>query len=77
MAKKIRLNVNELAVQSYATDEQPQPSGTVQAHLTWTDPRACAHTEDWHCTVNEVYCTRADACWLTTGEHKCVQAVAD
>ena len=71
MEKKIRLNVDELAVQSYATHEQPQPRGTVHAHLYWSDPRACPHTQDWHCTVNEMFCTRGDVCWLTTEDHAC------
>lgn len=71
MAKKIRLNMDALAVESYVTDEQPWARGTVRGHLTYTDPRACAHTGDWHCTVNEAYCTRADVCYLTTREHMC------
>lgn len=73
MAKKIRLNVDELSVQSYATGEQVQPHGTVHAHLTWSDPRVCAHSEDWHCTVNEVYCTAPNACNITASDpaHEC------
>ena len=72
MAKKIRLNVDDLAVQSYATGEQPRPRGTVHGHAYWSDPRVCPHTEDWHCTVNEIYCTHPDACRWSYANHTCV-----
>lgn len=71
MTRKIRLDVDKLAVESYVTGAESQPRGTVHAHLTWTDPRVCPHTEDWHCTVNEVYCTAT--CYLTSQEHRCIE----
>ena len=73
MVKKIRLNVDELSVQSYATGEQAQPRGTVHGHLYWTDPRVCPHTGDWHCTENERFCTAPNACDLTASDlaHGC------
>jgi hypothetical protein len=63
MAKKIRLNMEDLSVQSYATGEAGEPRGTVRGHLIYTDPRVCAHTKDWHCTVNDAYCTYPQACY--------------
>jgi len=73
MTRKIRLDVDELAVESYVTGEESQPRGTVHAHLYGSDPRTCPHTQDWHCTVNEVFCTRDDVCYLTSREHRCIE----
>lgn len=68
MAKKIRLRLEELAVESYATGDGAQQRGTVHGHLYWSDPRVCAHTADWHCTVNEAFCTKPNACPITRTE---------
>ena len=57
MTKKIRLDMDKLAVQSYATGEQPPVRGTVHAQALMSDPRVCPRTEDWYCTVNHIYCT--------------------
>ncbi len=52
---KVRLAVEELQVQSFATtDEAPAPRGTVRAHDARTDQVECAtQNPDW------------DTCWAT------------
>jgi hypothetical protein len=41
------LNLNDLAVSSFATAAEP---GDDEQYLTNTDPRACPHTQGWNCT---------------------------
>jgi hypothetical protein len=41
MQKKIRIDVDELEVESFETQEEPQARGTVQAHASYGCSASC------------------------------------
>jgi hypothetical protein len=45
--KKLSLSLEELRVETFETGDTLPGRGTVRAHLQHTDPRACAHTNNW------------------------------
>jgi hypothetical protein len=49
--KKLRMDLDALDVQGFATGGLPDLRGTVQGHLTFTDPRVCPASQNWNCTV--------------------------
>lgn len=68
MEKKLRLEIDELAVESFAADQELELRGTVEGHAYWSDPKVCPYTENWCCTVNERFCTQAASCAMIETE---------
>lgn len=48
--KKLRLQIDDLSVESFETGDVAKRRGTVIGHLVYTDPRAC--TEQGACTID-------------------------
>ncbi len=66
--KKLSMKLEELHVESFGTCETAGERGTVEAHGPHTDPRYCAPSDNWYCSVGDG-CTRAEyTCAWTCGE---------
>lgn len=48
--KKLRIEIEQLQVDTFEIGDVPMARGTVRAHKPWTDPGYCAPTEDAYCT---------------------------
>jgi hypothetical protein len=64
--KKLRLELDELRVESFDAAGDAADEGTVVAHAKETDPRVCPYTYNWHCSV-AIQCepTMYDTCEWT------------
>lgn len=60
--KKLRLDLDSLAVEAFEADAPRGARGTVAAHAPETAPRACPPTLDWYCTEGGAYCTSPAGC---------------
>jgi hypothetical protein len=57
--RKLRIQLDDLQVESFATDAQPAERGTVHARVPDTDPGWCPQTGDAYCTFGHG-CTMAN-----------------
>jgi len=49
--RKLRLNVEKLAVESFEAIAEPLEQGTVEGQmLPCTHPQVCPYTQNWNCT---------------------------
>ena len=49
--KKLRLEIDELRVESFDAGAETEARGTVEGHfLPCTHPQVCPRTENWYCT---------------------------
>jgi hypothetical protein len=53
MSKKLKLDLDALEVESFASDEAQSERGTVHGLGRETDPRACPGTANWNCSVGD------------------------
>lgn len=65
--KKLRIELDRMQVESFATAEAPAERGTVQARVPDTDPGYCPQTGDAYCTYGHG-CTMA---YYTCGGGNC------
>lgn len=56
--KKLTLQLDQLAVESFATAATPAPRGTVQAHATQIDPTCGPENTCGPYTCRELYCVK-------------------
>jgi len=68
--KKLSLKLEELCVESFQTGEERPQRGTVEARARYTDPQACAPSENWNCSVGDG-CTWAAYTCAWTCEVEC------
>ena len=57
--KKLRLDLDALAIDTFEADETTRERGTVVGHLPRTSPDVCPYTRNWYCTYGyecTVYC---------------------
>jgi hypothetical protein len=62
--KKIRLDVEAIAVESFETSGEQGEAGTVQAHMPLPRPRT-GNAEDWTCDRFQWTCDCPDSHWQT------------
>ena len=48
--KKLRLDLDELIVETFEANRAAPARGTVEGHLPRTVPGECPETRDWYCT---------------------------
>ncbi|HVG45142.1 MAG TPA: hypothetical protein VM890_10445 [Longimicrobium sp.] len=49
--KKLRLKLDELAVEAFEVDAAAEEGGTVEGqNLPCTHPQVCPYTRNWYCT---------------------------
>lgn len=51
--KKMRLDVEELAVESFEPERISRGRGTVNGHAQHTDPKVCLPSANWYCSVGD------------------------
>ena len=51
--KKLRLDLDALAVESFESARIATTRGTVHGRLRYTDPRVCPMTGNWYCSVGD------------------------
>ena len=66
--KKLRLDVEALAVESFEPERIGQGSGTVNGHGPYTQPGACPATANWYCSVGDGCTWAAYTCAETCRE---------
>ena len=71
--KKLRLDLDDLSVESFDSGSSETRPGTVEAHAYDTDPRVCQASEDWRCSAG-YGCTLPEyTCDLTCGGTGCFE----
>ncbi len=70
--RKLRLELEQLRVESFVATTGAGDDGTVVAHLKETDPRACPQTEGWNCS-KIIVCieTEYDTCGCSCNPEFC------
>lgn len=66
--KKLRLDVEELAIESFEPGRVGQGRGTVNARAPYTDPAACKPSNNWYCSVGDGCTWAAYTCAETCRE---------
>jgi hypothetical protein len=52
LMRKLRLKLDELAVEGFEVDTPPEERGTVEGrNQPCTHPQACPYTANWNCSV--------------------------
>lgn len=70
--KKLKLDMDALRVESFASDAAGEGRGTVHGHLRPTDPKVCPFSNNWYCSVGDG-CTWEDyTCRLSCGGDPCI-----
>ncbi len=74
--KKLKLSLENLAVESFATSAPFQPRGTVEAHGTWVDPTCGPERTCGPQTCGQMVCvigTDPIECPVVSGAFTCAQ----